>query len=542
MPEFVFHNLKFDAKWLNKMAGRPIRYKKVSDTMLMHYTIDERPMGQYSAHGLKDLSRIRFDAADYSFDWQQFYAIEKPERDDFVRLFRYQAKDCAYTLRLYDTLRAELPASLAALHDDLLIPASKAFAEIEAHGIAVDVPYVEKLATELMDAAGELRDKLIKTGAPLLNDPGFNPASVEQLKRLLYEVWKLPKLRDPYQKHVEFSTARDVVSRLAATTGDPVVADFLRDLIDWRQDMKMLRTYAEGLLKATDPDGRVRPSFILHGTSTGRLSCQEPNLQNIPNKIGKQIQHAFVASEGKTLVSCDFSQLEIRVLAWYSRDEELIRIFQAGEDIHSAAAQRIYNKPADKISDLERKLTKTIVFGVIYGRGPKSIVEGQEMTYFRQMGLRVWTIDEARAFQQKLLVEFPGLHEWIKTQEFKVITRHFVSTPIGRRRRFPFITPESRAEVMRQAVNMPVQSLASDVCLHALIRLHGSLPPGCHALLAIHDELIFEVPDGLLGAVVPSIVRTMQEDLPPALTGSPVPFKVTAKAGKRWSELTEWKA
>jgi uracil-DNA glycosylase family 4 len=278
----------------------------------------------------------------------------------------------------------------------------------------------------------------------------------------------------------------------------------------------------------------------LHNFIAGEIcvhNCRNPNLQNIPVRTDKTIPTAFRAPEGWSIIEADYSQLEIRVLAEFCQDENLLRAC-ATEDIHGDIASRVFGKPPGDISDFERKLTKTMVFGTLYGRSAQGILKGEEMGELVKRGMNRWTEDQANAFISRLFSLYPGMNTLFKRLKNDAATKHYVEYSLGRRRRFPFISDTSREEILRQAVNAPIQGTASDICLDGLVRLHSRLQGNYPAniLLTVHDSILLEGQNDRLADIVP-LVRETMEDV--QIFTPKIPFKVKIKVGPTWGEVEE---
>ena len=306
---------------------------------------------------------------------------------------------------------------------------------------------------------------------------------------------------------------------------------------------KLLSTYAKGLVKHVDTDGRIHADFLLFGTQTGRLSCQNPNLHNIPSLMrGPEIKKAFIPSSPDwVIMETDYSQLELRVSAYLSQDQKLIQTYQDGEDFHRVVASEIFGVPMDQVTKQQRHIAKYVDFGILYGRGAKSLAEGwsagQDLAS-DALTKDVWTVKMAQGFINRMMQQFPQLHQWMMHQQTQVIEDHFVVTPFGRRRRFPFITRDNAAEIQRQAVNFPIQSIASDICQLSLIRLHGLLNPGeAFIVSTVHDSILMEVRKDCVKEVA-ALARGVMECPPPQL-GFNVPLKIDVAIGPSWGELEE---
>lgn len=539
----VLHNAKFDLQFLDVFFERALRPRALRDSMLLHYALDERPIGRYSAHGLKDLARIRYDAPDYRFDFETFYAMIPVQRqklspeeyeawyaETLDELYRYQARDCIYTASLNVDLSSELDQEHPEgkqLLEKLLYPGTVAFTEIELYGVKIDLPYLRKMKREYSELLETKRKELEQ-----LAWEGFNPLSPIQVQKLFFDQWGLDTSHGK-------STEREALDSLIKRTKNPDYIAGIRSIVDYRLHAKVLATYIDGMLLRVDQDGRLRTDIRLAGTATGRLSSSDPNLQNIPTLMGQEIRDAFIATEGYTFIEADYSQLELRVAAWLSNDKKMIETFVEGRDIHRRVAAEMFGKPESEVTPHERYLAKYVDFGVIYGRGAMSLVEGWEMDYLEEhLGGKRWTLQEADKFLREFLAGFPQLTIWMRQQERLGLKLKYVSSPTGRRRRFPFVNERLRSHIGRQAVNTPIQGFASDICLSSLIKLHHSLPEGAYVLFPVHDAIYAECRTEMLDEVIPLIVKAMETDLPAGIDKA-VPVTVKVKIGERWGSAKE---
>lgn len=533
--EFALWNAKFDIQFLDVYFREYIRPRAL-DGMVMHYMLDERG-GKFKIHGLKAQARIHYDAEDYDFDFSK--PLTKKRMGD---LFAYQAKDLGYTSKLKRDLAEEMEEEsplLLPLVRTLLMPAVYTLAEIELHGVKIDRRYLEELSVKNLAAIEErysvLKDEASKFG---LND--FNLNSQPQLSKLIYTHWKMPKPQLSGKRALEMpadTTAKDILLQLVSQVKDPEMKKRLTSIIELRLLKKVQSTYIDGILEKLGPDGRIRSDFRLLGTATGRLSSADPNLQNIPLLMGNEIRHAFVPSPGHVWVAADYSQLELRVAAVITGDEAMQEVFLTGRDIHSEVASMIFKKPADKITKQERVMAKHIDFGIIYGRSAASLVDGAELEY-KAEDQEWWSVDDAELFLYRFLNGFPKLKAWIDATKALALKQHYIESPIGRRRRWPFIGPGMANGVGREAVNTPIQGTASDICLDAMIRLHNELPRGAHVLFPIHDSINFEVREEILEPVLHQIHDTMTHS---TLIQTHVPFDVEIEVGERWGTMEKWK-
>ena len=533
----VFHNCKFDLQFLQTWLDESFEPANTADTMLMQYAQDERGSGDattgrgYRSLGLKDQARIRYDIPDYHFDFDSFLGLSDEEKP-WDELYKYHAMDCYCTIRLYFDLYRELfeeSPKLWNLVTKILVPGARAFAQIERVGFPINEEYF-RIQSDILIAELEGQKQTLTSIAQTFGLEDLNPASPVQIKKVMSAM-----------KVTLESTEREYVSSYLKRHANlsPDVITFLQTLIEYRQKSKVLQTYMVGLLKRSI-DGRVHPDFLMTGADTGRLACRDPNLQNIPILMGRIVRDGFEAPEGYSLCEADYSQLELRVVAWYSRDANMIEIFKTGRDIHREVAAAMFRKPAEQVTHLERYMAKYVDFGIIYGRGARSLAEGWEMDYVIDQGGTPWTFPEAERFLDEFLNGFPGLKSWIDRQHRLVRAQRYVESPTGRRRRFPLILRETGYLMERQGVNTPVQSLASDICLTNLIYLHETLSQDVQIISTVHDSILFLIPDDLVEEMVPQIQATMEicRALPPG-TVFDIPLKVDTKVGKRWGDMRE---
>jgi DNA polymerase-1 len=320
---------------------------------------------------------------------------------------------------------------------------------------------------------------------------------------------------------------------------------WVSDLLTYREFFKLQTTYVIALQKLITKDGRIHPTFLQLGAATGRMSCQNPNLQNIPqeSRWSKDIRNAFVSPDGFSLVAIDYSQIELRVLASLARDKNMIQAFEEGKDIHTITAQKIFNKPEHQINKQMRRSAKTLNFGMVYGMGFRALAQQANITN-----------EEAKLFIKKYFEEFSSVKAWqeeVLTQTKKIGR---VVSPTGRFRALPQIHSTNEffaSQARREAINMPVQGLAADVLKLAMLRVdtylnEKKLAEKVHMILTIHDELIFEVDDELLADGTDSkIIKDLQHEMESAFpidqktkrTPLLVPIKTEVSIGKRWGEL-----
>ena len=276
-PIIVFHNAKFDLQFLHQFFGEMVRPARMGDTMILHYGLDERPIGRYRAHGLKDLARFHYDADDYAWDFEKFFATPEEERD-YPAMYAYQGQDCYYTIRLWEDLCAEASEEspgILSLMTDLLWPATQAFSEIELQGLRVDVEYFKAFQARMEAHIIEVGLRLAQSVEATTGITDFNPMSSLQAQDIIFNKWKLPKGKGTWyggRETGDDSTGKVALQFLTKKTEDPVIKAALFDIIEYRTSEKVLKTYITGLLVQMDPDQRLRSDFKLAGTATGRLS------------------------------------------------------------------------------------------------------------------------------------------------------------------------------------------------------------------------------------------------------------------------------
>jgi uracil-DNA glycosylase family 4 len=546
-----FHNGKFDLQFLDMLYNEGIRPPRLIDSMLLSYLLDERPIGsQFAVHSLKAQARIRYDAADYMFNFDKYFKKSKEEQEaELKTMHHYQAQDLYYTARLCREMPEEANKDserLMKVHDELLIPASLAFTEVELHGSLLDFPLLKRLQREMEKSSGKLLDSL-QTVAAKYGLEEFNPGSSKQVSKLLYDIWKLP-LQKVHGRKGSYVAQSDKhgLNQLIEKLPDGEQKTFLENLQEYRAVLKELNTYVIGFMELAKDDERIRSNFQLAGTVTGRLSSWKPNLQNIPVQRGNKLRNAFMASEGMDFIAADFSQLEVRVAAALSNEEAWIDAFRKGYDLHKVVASQMLKKPQEDVTELERRMAKTVDFGILYGLGAKGLVDHEQIHKYRPKTVTLeewhkrWNPKEAERFLNLFKTQFPKLTGWMDSLKKSARKNQFIEAPTGRRRRFPLIHRGNWSEVERQAANMPIQSAASDICLLALIRLHEELPEGAYVLFSVHDAIYVECEKHLTEKVLKQVKATMLSAVPDILGFKPeMPFDVKVEVGSRWAEDSE---
>ena len=529
---FVFHNAKFDVKWLQTYMDLSFFDMSIhiEDTMLMNYVLDERTTRRAGGiHGLKTLARIKFDADDYGINFNVFLKQTEEQRD-YPALYEYLSKDLVYSYMLFEDLKPRLEKENAfgsgSFYRDILLPATKALAEVELEGVMIDVLYlqtlgktyaaeIEKIKTEIQEYVFSQVEGKIELYSII---DKFNPGSPAQILKILHTIFGMDKVVD--------STDRETLQTIVQTFESHPAVHFCEMILDYREYTKILSTYVTKLISSADEKGRVHGNFNLNGTSTGRLSSDNPNLQNIPRGLGAAIRKAFIVPNNFTFVNADYSQLEIRVAATLSGDDTLINAYNAGRDIHKETASKVFHIPYDEVTSEQRTITKRLVFGILYGISAYGMVHT-----LAEEGINA-TEAEAKEYIDNFLEAFPGYTKWRKKIENQFIADQRVNSVFGRMRRWPYLNTSNQFSALREAINMPIQSTASDLCLSALIRLHKILKCiGGKIIFSVHDSLVFEIPTLNLEEAV-NVIRREMESVP--LENAPIPFTVDIKHGSRW--------
>lgn len=539
---FCWHNGKFDCGRLKYLCNLDARIDE--DTMLYHYCAVNEKRG---THGLKELGQLYLQAPAWDNE------LDKIKRDyckqhklrlgDFMYddiptsvLIPYMQRDCIATLRLYRVLKRVGRAEANFIYRKL-IEASNVFKRVELNGVRLDMEYLEdleydleqelKVATKrLNDVSATIWDPLeyaADTGAKAKADTEFNIKSPKQLKWMLKEVLGYPV---PSTDAATIDMLIDEVESGVIT--NPQAKDFLQAIASVRKNSKYMDTYVQGLRECVCRDMRIRGTFNLHGTETGRLSSSNPNMQNIPRD--KKIKNLLCATPGYKLVQMDYSQAELRVLALLSRDPWLIKVYQDGKDLHDAVATDMFGPNFDKE---QRVMAKTINFGVAYGRGPGSIAQ----TFKKSMS-------EARAIIAKWFKPMPQVKAWIDNRRAMAKRGEPCVTPFGRERHF-LITNEEMNHIQNEYINTPIQSIASDFTMFSLIEIDKFLRENnldARIVTTVHDSIIVEVKDekDLVDLVAETCVRIMAETPFKYMPDCPVPFKADAEVGYAWGKLHEW--
>jgi len=512
----IGHNIKYDLLVM-RQAGVKLRGIEM-DTMIAAFLLDS--------------SRVQYGLDRLAFDLLNFRKIATVEligkgkdqigmdRVPLDRVAHYAAEDADIAWRLAEYLGpklAELPA-VRKLNDDLEVPLIDVLAEMEHNGVAIDPGMLKEQSRALGLRVEELRGEITAAAGC-----EFNPDSTKQLGEVLFNKLGLRVIK---RGKTGPSTDVEVLEKLAAEHKVP------RLILEYRSLVKLKNTYLDNLSDYVNPaTGRIHASFNQTGAATGRLSCSDPNLQNIPIRTdeGARIRLAFVPfdRENNVLVIADYSQIELRILAHYTEEPALVRAFENDEDIHAAVASEVFSVPLNKVSKAQRAQAKIINFGIIYGISPQGLarrIEGLSLT-------------AAQALITAYNLRFPSIHKFMEKCVLDAQSHGHVETILGRRRRIPELASpvlSQRNAGERMAINSVIQGSAADLIKVAMLNIHGRLMREgrpSKMLMQVHDELVFETP---AGAVESETAMIRQE-----MTGAMklrVPIKVDIGHGKNWQE------
>ncbi len=426
------------------------------------------------------------------------------------------AAGCAEALwNLRPVLTAELEkAELWQLYEEIELPLCKVLYDMETAGVLID-------KDQLLQFGNMLSERIAASEKVIYDYAGgvFNINSTKQLGELLFEKMQLPVMK---KTKTGYSTNAEVLEKLKDK--HPIIPA----IMDYRMLTKLKSTYADGLMKVIDGDGRIRTTFQNLVTATGRLSSTDPNLQNIPvrNDLGAEIRKMFVPKAGCVLVDADYSQIELRVLAHIAGDERMSQAFREGMDIHTVTASQVFNVSPEAVTPLQRRHAKAVNFGIVYGISEFSLAEDIGVSRY-----------EAKAYIDSYLNNYQGVRSYMKTVVADARTTGYTKTMYGRRRYIPELGSSNfniRQAAERIALNTPIQGTAADLIKLAMLRVHRALQnnyPDAKLLLQVHDELIVECPEEIAEAVA----KLISEEMENVATLS-VPLVAEAKYGKSWYE------
>ena len=513
----ILQNAKFD---LQVLGQRKIEVHPVEDTMLMSYALAAGQRG----HGMDELSELYLGHKPISI--KELLGTGKSQITfDQVPLEKatpYAAEDADITFRLWQMMRPELVKDrVVSVYQTTEKPLVPVIVDMEKNGICVDRNVLSRLSGEFAQKMAAMEEDIYKFAGET-----FNIASPKQLGDILFDKMGLPGGKKT--KTGAWGTGADVLEGLAAEGHD-----LAAQVLEWRGLAKLKSTYTDALPEFINPEtGRIHTSYSLASTTTGRLASSDPNLQNIPIRTedGRRIRTAFVAEKGNLLVSADYSQIELRLLAHIADIDSLRQAFADGQDIHAMTASEMFGVPLADMTAETRRRAKAINFGIIYGISAFGLAN--------QLGI---SRGEASDYIKAYFEKFPGIKDYMETVKQEAHAQGYVSTLFGRRiylREIDSKIPARRAFAERAAINAPIQGSAADIIRRAMIAMPPVLKkksPKSRMLLQVHDELIFEAPESETDKLMQNVREVMQNACAPRLSLS-VPLVVEAQAAKNWDE------
>ncbi len=446
--------------------------------------------------------------------------IAKPDLEDVYRMghsrkFEEAAKN---------TLDAIKEQDLAFVYEKIELPLMPVLRAMERRGVKIDRGFLKKLSKEYTKELEKIAERIYKAaGEP------FNINSPKQLGEVLFDKLGLAVKNQKKTAGGARSTRESELEKMKDL--HPIIGDILA----YRELSKLLGTYIDSLPTLVDKNDRVHTTFIQIGAATGRLATQNPGLQNIPIKtdLGRAIRNAFITEKDYSLVSFDYSQIELRIAAWLSGEQGLIDIFRLGRDAHAEVAARVFHVDHDRVTYDQRRVAKVINFGILYGMGVNALRESLGTTRA-----------EAQEFYNQYFEAFPRLAEYIDEVKGIAAAQGYTTTYFGRRRYFDGIKspiPYVRAAAERMAINAPMQGTQADIIKLAMVRIDELFEKenhhdGAHLLLQVHDELVFEIEDKKVKELAPKIKEIM-ENIVPAKERKNIPIVAEGKVGKNWGEM-----
>jgi DNA polymerase-1 len=513
----IGQNVKYDIQIMARLGTAIAGY---DDTMMISYVLE----GGAHGHGMDELAERHLGQKTIAYGDVTGSGKAKVTFDRVAldKARDYAAEDADVTLKLYAALKPRLAAEkLLTVYETIERPLIPAVARMEMAGIKIDAGALKGLSADFARRMADLEREIHK-----LAGHEFNIGSPKQLGEVLFDSLGLGGGRKG--KTGAYATGADVLEELAAQGHDLPAR-----VMDWRQIAKLKSTYADTLVDQINPGtGRVHTSFAMAATSTGRLSSNDPNLQNIPVRTeeGRKIRRAFIAEKGHKLLSVDYSQIELRLAAHMADVTALKEAFRDGVDIHAMTASQVFNVPVEGMDPMVRRKAKAINFGIIYGISGFGLAQ--------QLGIAQ---GEARAYIDAYFAKYPGIRAYMDRTKADARAQGYVSTIFGRRCHMPGINdknPARRSFMERASINAPIQGSAADIIKRAMIRIDPALAQAglkARMLLQVHDELLFEVPDAEVEATAAVVKRVMEGAAAPALELS-VPLVADVGVADNWAE------
>jgi len=538
----VFHNAKFDIQFIGYEYG--FEFPDFEDTMLMHYCLDE----SVGTHGLKQLAMKYTDLGDYEKeldDYKKAWARQhKVKLENFNYgmlppeiLAPYGCKDGDGTMQLYKKFKPIIDKNpnFVTLYNDLLKPAIMSIIHLESNGGPISIDILDDLIQDYRIDIEETMNELAFDPAiqefEEITGKTFNPNSVYHLRQVLFDILKLKPIKKTDTG--AFSTDAEVLEQLKHPITDAI--------LDLRKKVKLSQTYLKNIKDGVDNDSRLRSSFNLTGTTSGRLSSSGVlNYQNLPRDKDAGIKKIFKAREGYSIVQADLGTAEVYVAAALSNDKFLQQAFIQKLDFHSYVAKNMFKldcavgEVKDMYPDL-RQYSKAITFGILYGAGPSKISETANIT-----------MEEAKDFIKKYFREASSLRKWIDACLSTIETNYFIYSAFGRKRRLPEVGSDNKgvaAHAARSGLNFLIQSVASDINIYGLIDTvnwvkENKLQDDIKLFATVHDSVVAEVKNELLPLYAKTLVTNLQKDRGVFITGCPI--VVDVEAGPSWGELSKY--
>ena len=576
---FIWQNGKFDIKFFRYILG--INAKVDEDTMLKHYSFDERK----GTHGLENLAQVFLNAEDFKSQfWKKWKSkIENLPAEALKELYEYCASDTDYTRRIFLAMDEQFQKDGAKkAYHHLLIPGSNAFADIEYYGFFIDKDNIEAAEMKYEAICNKLNEVIVSTaleagwnaetyaamsGAKKIPEY-FNPNSTKQLAHVLYDVLKMPlykgtrttnegalvmlqkRLDKPVKKYFEelykpsddaseeekqemqLKSEQEYLKAMQEWLDKGHAQRFIHALLDYREKFKLFSTYVIGLKNAVhEDDGRIHATFLLHGTETGRLASNEPNMQNIPRS--KEIRNFFTVPKNRVILAADYSQCELRTLAVLSQDPFLMKTYYDGLDLHDAVAEKLFGKGFTKE---QRVRAKAVNFGLAYGRTEYTIAE--------EYGIPV---KEARQVIEDWFFNIPIAGKYIldRRQDPKR-TGETITTIFGRKRRFPLITPEKAWSIENESINFAVSSPAADLTLKSTIIANDVFKRfnvKSYIINEVHDSIMSEADADKQNVDLAAYIKvSIMQKVPLHAMNTDMPFLADLEIGTHWGNLKKYTA
>ena len=509
----VGQNIKYD---MQVMARYGIEITPIDDTMILSYVLE----GGLHGHGLDELATLHLGHTNIKYSdvtgtgKKKIGFAEVP----LDKALDYAAEDAEVTGRIYRLLKPRIATEhMATVYETLERALIPVLSKMERTGISIDATFLKDLSGDLEKRAADIAEDIYK-----LAGREFNIGSPKQLGEILFDEMSLDGGKKT--KTGAYGTGADVLEGLAAQGND-----LPRRVLDWRQLTKLRSTYTDALVAQINPETkRVHTSYAQAIASTGRLSSTDPNLQNIPIRTeeGRKIRQAFIADKGNVLLSADYSQIELRLLAHVAGIETLVQAFRDGQDIHAMTASEVFGIPVEGMESSVRNRAKAINFGIIYGISPFGLA--------RQLSIPQ---GEAKAYIESYFEKFPGIRDYMETTKAFAREHGYVQTIFGRKCHTPGIAdknPARRNFSERAAINAPLQGAAADIIKRAMTRIDPALEKaglGARMLLQVHDELIFEVPEAELDDTAALVKKIME-----GAAHLDVPLVVETGSGANWDQ------